>query len=488
MTVITAPHRSTVGAESRSGPRYRHERNLGAASSSFSFDLPVDVAVASDGRLFVINRGRSSTEVSAPRQPDTAVLVDEQRLVHRIGIWSFEHDAPAKGPVQRFGGGSGELIWPAGLAISGDRLYVTDEASHDVHVFDLDGTHITTWGRRGAGPGELNAPSGIAIDRDGTILIVDSCNHRIQRFTPDGRLIAAWGERGSGAGQFERPWGIAVNAMGEIYVCDWGNRRVQQFSGAGRHSATINSFDGDPLNRPACIAVDADGFVYITDTEADRVLVFDAAGRSCASLHGEGSLSKRALWFYNSFGARVTERAATPPGDLSRLERAMRHPRGVKIHPSGQLLIADTGRARIQVYERLPESVPDEGTQWNALDLLVRTAAPAWLNSAGLTDQADTLRSLEKLGPVTDLVRLADVLENVRGNAYIAACTSGATEDQQAAYDAARDQVWPVARVSAAGDLTAAARDIIGAAAWAAAKGGDHSATLTNLADQLLVA
>ena len=50
------------------------------------------------------------------------------------------------------------------------------------------------------------------------------------------------GQLGAGEGNFNRPTGIAVDSHGDIYVSDWGNNRVQMFNSEGRY---IWTFRGD---------------------------------------------------------------------------------------------------------------------------------------------------------------------------------------------------------------------------------------------------
>lgn len=48
-----------------------------------------------------------------------------------------------------------------------------------------------------------------------------------QVFTPDGELVLKFGSNGEGNGQFNAPTGVAVDVNGNIIVADWGNSRIQ---------------------------------------------------------------------------------------------------------------------------------------------------------------------------------------------------------------------------------------------------------------------
>lgn len=49
----------------------------------------------------------------------------------------------------------------------------------------------------------------------------------VQVFTPEGELVLKFGSNGEGNGQFNAPTGVAVDINGNIIVADWGNSRIQ---------------------------------------------------------------------------------------------------------------------------------------------------------------------------------------------------------------------------------------------------------------------
>jgi hypothetical protein len=106
----------------------------------------------------------------------------------------------------------------------------------------------------------------------------------------------------------------------------------------------------------------------------------------------------------------------------------------------------------------------DEARAYLALDWLVRTYAPEWLDVAGLTERARDLRDLPRIVDPASAQSAVPVAHAAR-------------QDAAAAWDAARAAAWDAARAAAgdaAGDAArAAARDAAGDAAgdaaWAAA-------------------
>lgn len=98
--------------------------------------------------------------------------------------------------------GADVLARPEGLALAGDRLFVSDPARHRVEAFDLaqDGALAFGFGARGLGAAEFNGPRGLAIVRVGEdatprLVVIDHGNHRGQIFDLDGNLIEGFGSR-----------------------------------------------------------------------------------------------------------------------------------------------------------------------------------------------------------------------------------------------------------------------------------------------------
>ena len=49
----------------------------------------------------------------------------------------------------------------------------------------------------------------------------------MQVFNSEGEFLLKFGSNGEGNGQFNAPTGVAVDANGNIIVADWGNSRIQ---------------------------------------------------------------------------------------------------------------------------------------------------------------------------------------------------------------------------------------------------------------------
>jgi len=178
------------------------------------------------------------------------------------------------------GSGKGQFDSPTGIAIdrNGDVL-VADTTNGRLEKFSSTGTFLSNIGTKGAGPGQLGAPGGIAIDRAGDIYVADAGNHRVLKLAADGTFIAEW--RGPDPG-FYGPRRIAIGPDASIYVVDQGRSRIAKFSPDGRVLGVWGSKgNGDgQFDDHTSVAVDPrTSKVYVADPINRRIQVFDPDGK-----------------------------------------------------------------------------------------------------------------------------------------------------------------------------------------------------------------
>lgn len=213
--------------------------------------LPLGVAVASDGRVFV-----------------------SDAKLKRIYCYSPD------GVLLMAIGQAGELLNPAGLAISDrlGRLYAVDSHGHNIRVYDTaSGKLLFTIGKRGAGDGEFNFPTNAAIDnRNGNLYVVDTQNFRVEAFDKDGKFIRKFGRLGDRPGMFARPKGIGIDSEGHVYVSDAAFNNFQVFDDKGQLLLFLGSAGSNPgmFTMPSGMFVDSQDRIYAVDVYNRRVQVF----------------------------------------------------------------------------------------------------------------------------------------------------------------------------------------------------------------------
>ena len=284
---------------------------------------PIDIALGEEGRVYCLRRG--------PFEVGGVICMinrdDENLGVIDVG-WT----------------------WPVGIVRDAEeRLYVSDEAQHNITIVNREGEQLGQWGEHGSAPGQLDRPAQMAFDAEGHLLVADAMNHRIQRFTVDGEYIDGFGSYGSAPGEFDMPWGIALDESGCIYVGDWRNDRVQKLSPTGEPLLTMGSSgDGDgELNRPAGVAVDQHGDIYVADRGNNRVLLFDRRGRYVEQFIGDATISKlgRVYLMANAKVLRLREMSVLED------QKRFRAPASVQVD-GDRLFVADFGFHRVQIYRK----------------------------------------------------------------------------------------------------------------------------------------
>ena len=316
--------------------RVRYSHAMGRNSQAGpGFNNPVDVATSPDGRLYVVSRSNMNHAA---------------RGFLRVSICTIDEEYI--GQFTTFGEGDGQIVWPSAIAVGRDgKVYVSDEHRHDVQAFDHDGNFLHRWGSLGADPGQFSHPAGLTADAEGNILVVDSVNNRVQTFSPAGQFLQAWGTTGAGPGQFDLPWGITVDRQNRVYVADWRNGRVQQLSVDGTYLTSFGDrADEGRLHRPADVGVDSRGNVYVSDYGRDVVQVYEADGRHLTTLVGEGTMTKWAAP-YVEVDPLIRELRERHADDIAEQEPRFEGPRGLAVDEQDRILIADSCKHRLQVYE-----------------------------------------------------------------------------------------------------------------------------------------
>ena len=78
------------------------------------------------------------------------------------------------------GNQDGEFLFPFGIAIRGQNIYITDSDHHNIQAFTLSGNYQYKAGNKGGGSLQFNVPTGVAVSEEGRVFIADSVNNRIQ--------------------------------------------------------------------------------------------------------------------------------------------------------------------------------------------------------------------------------------------------------------------------------------------------------------------
>jgi peptidylamidoglycolate lyase len=240
------------------------------------------MGVSGDGTVYVYHRGEKNWGGGGRlwsriqnfvrrymEAPDTTQSVQETAI---LGVH------PETGALLSAIGADIFLI-PHGLAVDGDdNLWLTDVGRHQVIKMSRNGDVLLVIGEKGvagAGRGQFNKPTDVAVAPDGSFYVADGYgNARVVKFSSSGEYLFEWGGRGSAPGQFDTPHGIAIDAEQNIYVADRGNARLQVFD---RKGVYLREFSGPEIGRPWAVDVAADGRIFVADG-GDQVPDDDRSG------------------------------------------------------------------------------------------------------------------------------------------------------------------------------------------------------------------
>jgi DNA-binding beta-propeller fold protein YncE len=241
-------------------------------------------------------------------------------VVKLSSIAQYEHWIGSKGT------GAGQLETPTGVAVDPEgNIWVVDDGNDRMEEFSgTTGNEITTLGSEGSNTGEFYKPGEVTFGPNGNMYVSDTGNDRIEEFTtnPVG-FVTSFGSAGSGAGHLNAPTGLAFTSTGDLLVADTNNNRIVAYTSYGLYLGKFGTL-GTKLGQfdhPFGVAVDSAGDIFVTDRGNNRVEEFSSTAEPIDQFgklgHGNGQLDM---------------------------------PTGIGISAAGILSVVDTGNKRIEQF------------------------------------------------------------------------------------------------------------------------------------------
>jgi len=204
---------------------------------------PSGICIDNEGRILVANRGNNKILVFNPTEEFVRAVHDGGSLKEPRGITldaqgnlivcdtgneCVKFISPEGNILKTIG--RGWLHRPFGCVCYEDKVFVSDRDAHLIKVYNNNGRFLYEFGRYGTDDGELDCPTGLAVDKAGNLLICCENNHGVQVFSPDGKFVTKIGGCGEELGQFGKPTSVSVLKSGHIVICEFGNDRLQIFA------------------------------------------------------------------------------------------------------------------------------------------------------------------------------------------------------------------------------------------------------------------
>ena len=207
-----------------------------------------------------------------------------------------------------------------------------------IELYNINLVPFKETGSRGKGERQFDSPTGIDYDvARKEILVADTGNDRIIRLGKDGRFIGKHGGFGlsyTGSKKSEEsedslnnPYDVAAGGFSNFYISDYGNDRIAIYDSYKSYKGNLFPKRNDRrnrLNKPKGIVTDYENNVWIVDGRSDLVYKISPHSTKLLEIGGFG---------YS--------------------EKQLKNPTQIDVGIDGSVYIADRGKSRIAVFDRL---------------------------------------------------------------------------------------------------------------------------------------
>ena len=207
-----------------------------------------------------------------------------------------------------------------------------------IELYNINLVPFKETGSRGKGERQFDTPTGIDYDISRKeILVADTGNDRIIRLGKDGRFIGKHGGFGlsyTGSKKSEEsedslnnPYDVAAGGFSNFYISDYGNDRIAIYDSYKSYKGNLFPKKNDRrnrLNKPKGIVTDYENNVWIVDGRSDLVYKISPHSTKLLEIGGFG---------YS--------------------EKQLKNPTQIDVGIDGSVYIADRGKSRIAVFDRL---------------------------------------------------------------------------------------------------------------------------------------
>ncbi len=259
---------------------------------------PRDVAVGTDGKIFVVDTGIVGVHVfsatgktigawtetgeGAFKEP-LAIVADTESVwvLDSERQWLYQFSPADGSPLGKIGGIGTNLYHPRGLTAvtgdNGDTLFaIANTGSGNIVFLNREGTQVASLGNFGDTPGELNEPVDLLQDTFGAFYVTEGANAgRWQWLNANGNPLGIWRTDAPVALDGTH---LAWVGDGSIFATNSQAETLRRYAPDGTLLDEWHTIGDVTFQKPVGIFVDADtARLFVTDVGTGKVYVFKIA-------------------------------------------------------------------------------------------------------------------------------------------------------------------------------------------------------------------
>ncbi|MBI4845705.1 MAG: hypothetical protein HY810_04430 [Candidatus Omnitrophica bacterium] len=278
---------------------------IGSDDKADQVQNPVDIAVNSNGEVFILDSGNSRVHVftgenmfcaifgkfddsDLQKSEPVAIDIDDQNNIYvldkgtkYVHIFSKDFRFIKKLKVNN-------ISDAVDLVVFFNAIFVLDKEKAYLKKYDKK-TGAVIELALGSEKNEsfISDPTALDLDNEGNVYIADGKNYSVLKSSNDGGLVAKFMNSG-----LMKPVGIAVSSLDTIYLLDKKLNHCQEFE---RNGWLLNTLELKAKSQSPCrITVDFDENIYVLDSKESIIYKYSKAGNYLASF-GSKKIFKEAI-------------------------------------------------------------------------------------------------------------------------------------------------------------------------------------------------
>ena len=201
-------------------------------------------------------------------------------------IHVFDQAGQQKRTIGSRGKEDGQFIWPFGLFIKGDMMYVADYGNNRIQKLTTEGEFLQKFGQDepGHGDGQFKGPIAVIVDQMDRLIVAEYVDNKVVILDQAGTRLLTINGNGTGIQAFTNPYGLALDPKGNIHVTAYGPNAIKVFTPEGTCVRSYWDVKG-----PSGIVIDEEGYSFVNEETGNSLSIFDPQGNK---IHTAGNLNK----------------------------------------------------------------------------------------------------------------------------------------------------------------------------------------------------